>query len=191
MGVDLFAITGHDFSASEIIHLQDTIETDKILNDVWWWNITNHVEKWTDITDPNRILRSWTHNENQIEADGCFFHDYLPLPTFFGEITFHKNIIELEGFGCKLWTLDHYNELRQNILTFNSRLAEILGQSTVIYYGDSWAKSSWIKGLIYDKTFNQIEEIIYSSGYGKIHNIDESIKNDHLWIQKNLPLTLV
>ncbi len=184
MGVDLFAITGHRLSVNEIVHFQDTIETDKILNDIWWWKNSKQTEKWTNIADRERIESFWTHNENQVEIDDVFLYDYLSFPTFFGEITFHRHIIELDGFGCKLWTLEYFNELRQNILTFNNRLAEILGQSKVIYYGDGWAKSSWIEAMIFGKTFEQIERQIYSLGYGQIQNIDESIKEEHLWIQK-------
>lgn len=112
-----------------------------------------------------------------------FFYDYLDLPTFFGEITFHRNIVELDGFGSRLWTLDCKNDFRRNLLNFCNHLAAILNQEHVIYFGDSWAKSSWIQDWVYGKTLNEIREQITLKGLGSITEVGMSVKEDHLYIQ--------
>lgn len=180
MGISLCTITGHRLSADEIVDYQDVIESDKTLNDLWFWSKKRDIEKWVNIADKERIENFWEHNETQVEVDGVFMFDHLTFPTFFGEITFHRNILELCSFGIKLWTLESRNDLSGGILNFNNRLSELFEQTTLIYYGDSWAKSSWIGDLIYDHSLDQIEQQLYSQGYKKGQSIDEAVNNEHV-----------
>ena len=184
MGVSLFAITRNKFNFQEIINLQDTIESDNELRQLWWGNKCK-TENWKNVLmSQERLTNFWNHNEEQTEIDDIFLFDYLPLPTFFGELTFHRNIVELQGFGQKLWILDTYSKFSQNILNFNRRLGTILKQDKIIYYGDSWAKSSWVNDWIYNKTMGEILQQLNSLGFGQIKDINKSIADEHLYIHE-------
>jgi len=182
MGVGLYAITGHNFNYHEIIEFQEKIENDNELRNLLWWEPNGKPGNWKEKLNPKRLEEFWLHNENRKEIDGVFFYDYLSLPTFYGEITFHRNIAELEGFGLNFWTMLYDDELRENILKFNSRLGVLLDQQKVIYYGDR--ETSWIGDSIYGKTIKDIADSILDKGLGLKHNISKSIEDENLYIQE-------
>lgn len=182
MGVDLFTITGHKFNYQQIIQLQSKIESDEVLRRLYWLSEHKSIP-WETIASEDRLAECWKHNKEQIEIDGVFFHDLLYFPTFFGDIRFHPNIIQLTGFGLKLWTMESDSQLRRNILFFYERVAKLIGQDTIIYFGDSWAKSSWIQDAVYVKSIDEILMQIKFKKSDVPEDIDKTIKNDHIYVQ--------
>ncbi len=187
MGVSLYTITGHSLDYKGIIELQNRLESDEELLHLYKWKKDNYsISPWTSIATAERLEAAWKHNQTQKEIEAVFLTDELSFPTFFGEIHFDRNLVTLNAFGQKLWILESNSDLRAFILNFNNRIAQILGQKKIIYFGDSSAKSSWIDNWMYGKTIDQIEEKIFSLGNGKIKDIDTSIKEEHLYIQTTI-----
>jgi hypothetical protein len=184
MGVDLNIITGHSFDYTEIINLQERIEIDGELKNLFWLNKNDNIICWNKIADYKRLEKAWVNNENQVEVHGVYFFDDLCFPTFFGDIQIHRHIIKLPGFGLKLWTMETDSVLRRDILSFYRRLGDIFNQKVFIYFGDSYANSSWIEDLIYSKSIEDILEEIEKRSNESIDDINKSIISDHLYIQK-------
>lgn len=187
MGVDLSAVIGHKYKFQEIIRLQFRIESNERLKALYWWEVKESTVLWSDLISEQSLEKFWEYNERQEPAEGEDIFQYdnsLRLPVFFGELIFHRHIVELDGFGLRLWTLGVNDEACQRILQFYGCLAEILDEQVVIYYGDSWASSNWIGDWTYGRTINQILNKIEEKGQGQIPTVEESINKEHLFVQR-------
>jgi hypothetical protein len=184
MGVDLFAIMGHGYGYREIIDLQERIENDAVLNNLSGFRHPKEsVVAWKTLCTEESLERFWLHNERREEVDEVFMYDYLPLPTSYGNITFHRHIVSLNCGAARLWTLSLSPEATDRIFSFNARLAEIFGQRYILYYGDSWAKSCWIEDWIFGKTMEEILIELTVRGVGNITDVKRSVEEHHLYFQ--------
>ena len=153
MASNLCIIIGHNLTPTEIIKFPNFLDNCQELKDIYISEIQSkldhhdsvdkvleNVQKKTDwgrwTLNETHILKVWTNNSipKLVDENGYF---EITLTTYFGWIHFNERTINMtylpEHKYPNLW----YESHRRFILRFSRAMAKLLGQTKIVYTGES------------------------------------------------------
>lgn len=201
MSVDLNVIIGHTLSPSEIINISELFDTSEKLKNIYhqqvrdnnfWKNSAEKEEElqkklssswYRSVEYPmseNEIIRIWENNENV--KDITQYYIMCSLNSYFATVDFNRHTLNIQYNPQHKYANMFYPIQRAYILTFSRAVAELLGQTKIVYCSDNlYSEHSVFNDLAMEgKTIEEIIEYGVKNFGQCSNNLKEAILEAYL-----------